>query len=929
MTIIYSYKPLHKNLLILLLATILIFSSFNILEACGGKDAIISEDPLLSNQNGKYDITDDQGNLLIHKSEISINPEMARAIAEKFVIDNTETPPLPLTFRKLEYVHGKLIYQFESRPFENYNGKYHLGPVNFKVDNLMLDVDAVTGDLFLATGCGSAPAKLLYRYNYTDFDGFGPVSTESYASNNTNFIARKTGNQILIDGKINPEEWKDTGHRYFYVGTYKAHSPSEEHQDPYYYAEVWTQIDDDNIYFALKTDTPFWAGLMFKNDANLGMLWSYLDAKVMKSDGAVSDRHFKKREDGTYFLKQDDNDHIISKGHHQDGFYTYEFSFPLKTNDKQDVPFEIGKAYNMLLVIGNTAEHYGIFTLDDAHKNHDHSQNNKGHADVWASNETMFRIGDASDNDIYGSPLSAAFTNFDSGFDPSKSSNHFHYLSTHLKDFAGRSSLTGIISWITVFLGLLGTGIIIRRFSSTSPDQPLRKDSEGFDLMKIKWLKQFITSKYFRYIFIIPTLIIFLAIIFYGFFDVQEGQRNIATVFTWTLWWSLIIFSLILMGRFWCMMCPFAFIADLAQKVVSLNKKLPHWLQNMGLQTIGFLVLTWAFTILAFGGNPFLTSMVILIILAAAVIFSMIYERRSFCRHLCPIGAVIGIYSMVSPIELRSCNKGRCDIHTRKTCKEACPMLESPEDMDNNVYCNFCMKCQPKCPSQNLSLRLRSFGKDIYASIHKSRAEALAALFLLGVVIVETLAMTSSWGPLKNNFSSLTGITAPTVVYTIVFSIIILVPVAVFYLVCHLLRIWLGKNEYKTDDIVRNFAFLFIPLGIGLHFAHNIQHLLIESPIAIPATIRFFQNLGIGTSLSLNWNPSPLIGLQPIFYIQMIILIGGLFFTLYILYRMLRRYQKPLYHIYKMTLAMSFYAIVVVLSAIYMLGLPMSGRHVH
>ena len=918
-----------KYLAITLLTAAMALSSINISEACNGKDVILSDNPLLLNQNGQYTVKDDHGNLLIHESEVYITPELARGIAEKFVIDNVEDPPLPLTFRKFEFVHGKLVYQFESQQLDNYNGKYHLGPVNFKVENLMLDVDAVTGNLYLATGCGSAPAKLVYQYNPRDFDGFAPVNTETFASNNTSFIARKTGNQIKVDGRIDPEEWKQTGHRYFYLGNYKPHAPSEEHKELNYYVEVWTQIDDDNIYFALKTDTPYWAGLMFKKDANLGMLGAYRDAKVMKSDGDVSDRYFKTRPDGTFFLEQDENDHIIAKGHHQDSFYTYEFAFPLKTDDKQDIKFEKGKAYNMLLVVGNTQDHYGIFTLDDAHKNHDHSKNNEGHADVWASNETIFRIGDAADTDIYGNPLAAALTGYDSGYDPSRSNNHFHYLNTHLKDFAGRSSMTGTISWLMVFLGLIGIGIIITRLAKSPSDQTRQTGSEGFDLMKVKWLRPLITSKSFRLIFIIPTLFIFLAIIYYGFFDVQDGQRNIATVFTWTLWWSLIIFSLILLGRFWCMMCPFAFIGDLAQKVVSLNKKLPSWLQNMGLQIIGFLLLTWAFTIMAFGSRPFVTSVVIVIILAAAVVVSMIYERRSFCRYVCPVGAVIGIYSMVSPIELRSCNKGRCDVHKSKTCKEACPMLESPEDMDNNVYCNFCMKCEPVCPSHNLSLRIRSFGKDIYTSIRRSSAEAIAALFLLGVVIVETLAMTSSWEPLKESFSSLTGITAPTLVYTIVFTAVLLIPVVVFYMTCYLLKLWLGKNEYKTNGLAKDFAFLFIPLGVGLHFAHNIQHLLIESPIALPTTIRFLQNIGIGTSLSVNWNPSPLLGLQPIFFIQMTILIIGFAFTLYVLYRLLKRFHKPLYHAYKMTFAMSLYAIVVVLSAVYMLGLPMSGRHIH
>lgn len=917
-----------------ILAALLSFTVFFSLQvrelyACGGSDVILSDDPLLLNQNGRYQAKDDQGNLLIHESEIYIKPELARAIAEKFVIDKIEDPPLPLTFRKFEYVHGKFVYQFESRPLDGYNGKYHLGPVNFQVGKLVLDIDAMTGSLYLANGCGSAPAQLLYNYNPADFDGNLPVSSETFASNNTSFIARRTGNPVNIDGRISPEEWKNTGHRYFYLGTYTSHDPSAEHPEPYYYAEVWMQIDDEHIYFAVQTDSPYWVGLMFKNDANLGMLWAYRDAKVMKSDGEITDRYFRQRPDKTYYLENDKHDHIAAKGSHQDDFYTYEFAFPLKTHDKQDVDFEAGRAYNMLVVVGNTLDHYGIFTLDKAHANHDHSRNNEEHADVWASNETTFRIGDAADRDIYGNAVAAAFTNFDSAFDPSKKNNHFHYAAAHIKDFVGRSSMTGLISWLSIIAGLIGAATIISRFSASPSGRSPREPHEGFDLMKIKWLRRIITSKYFRYAFIVPTLGIFLAVIYLGFFDVQDGQRNIATVFTWTLWWSLIIFTLILMGRFWCMMCPFAFIGDLVQKVVSLNKRLPHWLQNMGLQTVGFLVLTWAFTIMAFGSRPFVTAVVIVIILAAAVIFSVIYERRSFCRHICPVGAVIGIYSMVSPVELRSCSKGRCDVHKKKTCKEACPMLESPENMDNNVYCNFCMKCEPACPSHNLSLRLRSFGKDIYASLRKSGAEALAALFLLGVVIVETLAMTSSWGPLKNSFSSLTGINTPSLVYTIVFVLVIAVPVAVFYSVCYLLKLWLGKNEYKTQDLVKDFAFLFIPLGVGLHFAHNIQHLLIESPIAVPATIRFLQNIGIGTSLSVNWNPSPLLGLQPIFFIQMGILTTGFVFTLYVLYRLLKRFQKPLYHVYKMTLAMSLYAVVIVLSAVYLLGLPMSGRHVH
>ena len=177
--------------------------------------------------------------------------------------------------------------------------------------------------------------------------------------------------------------------------------------------------------------------------------------------------------------------------------------------------------------------------------------------------------------------------------------------------------------------------------------------------------------------------------------------------------------------------------------------------------------------------------------------------------------------------------------------------------------------------------------------------------------------------------STFLGINSSTVLYTLNFSLIILIPVGVFYIMCYLLKLWLGKAEYQTKGLVTEFAFLFIPLGIALHFAHNLQHLLLESPMATPATIRLLHHVGIGTSLSTDWNPLPLLGLKPIFFIQMGILVAGFGFTLFLLYRLLRRFQKPLRHVYKMVIAMTVYALLVVLSSIYMLGLPMSGRHVH
>jgi hypothetical protein len=55
----------------------------------------------------------------------------------------------------------------------------------------------------------------------------------------------------------------------------------------------------------------------------------------------------------------------------------------------------------------------------------------------------------------------------------------------------------------------------------------------------------------------------------------------------------------------------------------------------------------------------------------------------------------------------------------------------------------------------------------------------------------------------------------------------------------------------------------------------------------------------------------------------------GMVLSFLFLYRVLKKVEKPLCKNYKTAAAMSFYALVVVLSSIYMLGLPMDGRHVH
>ncbi|MFQ5976177.1 MAG: FAD-dependent oxidoreductase, partial [Candidatus Hydrothermarchaeales archaeon] len=145
---------------------------------------------------------------------------------------------------------------------------------------------------------------------------------------------------------------------------------------------------------------------------------------------------------------------------------------------------------------------------------------------------------------------------------------------------------------------------------------------------------------------------------------------NIATVITWLLWWTLLIFVIVGIGRVWCMMCPFAAIGDWSKKIKRGRRKVPKKFRNLWISIFAFTLLTWAsYSQWSIIGSPFATAIVAIALILGAVIGSVIFEKRSFCLHACPLGGLIGLYSTVAPVELTVKEKGK-----EPPCQTACPI---------------------------------------------------------------------------------------------------------------------------------------------------------------------------------------------------------------------------------------------------------------
>jgi ferredoxin-type protein NapH len=87
-------------------------------------------------------------------------------------------------------------------------------------------------------------------------------------------------------------------------------------------------------------------------------------------------------------------------------------------------------------------------------------------------------------------------------------------------------------------------------------------------------------------------------------------------------------------------------------------------------------------------------------IMVIVLVFA-VYVPRSWCRYLCPHGAIMAIMNRFSFIGLHrepfKCEKGAC-----RSCVQVCPtrvpILDLPWEKFSHPECIYCMKCADACP---------------------------------------------------------------------------------------------------------------------------------------------------------------------------------------------------------------------------------------
>jgi len=405
------------------------------------------------------------------------------------------------------------------------------------------------------------------------------------------------------------------------------------------------------------------------------------------------------------------------------------------------------------------------------------------------------------------------------------------------------------------------------------------------NILRFPFIKTLFVNRWPQFVVMVIALAGFLLAILSGFFGTPVGSRNFGIVFVWIAWWAILMLVAVpFLGRGWCSICPIPAPGEWLQRGAvlgprgqanGLERRWPKRFRNIWLQNGTFLLVALFSTVIL--TQPRVTAIVLAAFLFVAIGTSLVFERRAFCRYLCPVGGFIGLYSQLAPVEVRVIDTAICTAHTEKTCYTGsedgygCPWDIFPPGMVKNTYCGTCMECLRTCPHDNLAINLRSFGADLSVDRNRKMDEAYKAFIMLGAAAVYSTVLLGPWGALKLAAYSVGS--QPWLAYTASFLTLLLLALpSTFWL-----TVWFGKKRSGSLQPIKKLfiaqSYSLVPLGLSAWVAFSLSFVFANFSYVLTALSDPFGwgwNL-LGTA-GISWTPW-LTNLTP--FLQVVVLVGG------------------------------------------------------
>lgn len=429
------------------------------------------------------------------------------------------------------------------------------------------------------------------------------------------------------------------------------------------------------------------------------------------------------------------------------------------------------------------------------------------------------------------------------------------------------------------------------------------KNAFRLDLLThVPWLRRVLLSYWYPEGIWIGMMAVFVPVVVLGLIGPQDRNSSVTLNLFWAWWWPGYLFLFAFVGRLWCAVCPFMITGEWLRRVslwlfprqqLSWNTQ---WLNRWGAWVVfgGFVAIYLWEQLWDLPNHAYLSAWLLLVITAGAVIFSLIYERRLWCRYLCPIGGMNGMFAKLSMLELRStqqvcgsqcstfgCYKGSdatpvtfADaLPTEGQATAGCPLYSHPAQLQDNRDCMLCMTCLKACPNRSAQLNLRFPASDLLDNHRGFWAEAALLLLLLGGVFMHhghTILGWLGWGALPMD--------ADHLLISIPIALALLsIPAVVTYGTHAIARLFDPQQPTYLTVI-----YAYLPLTLAANLAHYIPAAMTEAGQILPILARTFGVSSAGMP-TLTWS------MDVAQFLQGVTLLSVLVFSPYPLLRMTKR----------------------------------------
>jgi DNA-binding NtrC family response regulator len=352
---------------------------------------------------------------------------------------------------------------------------------------------------------------------------------------------------------------------------------------------------------------------------------------------------------------------------------------------------------------------------------------------------------------------------------------------------------------------------------------------------------------------------------------------NPGMLVTWLVWFPLLPVSAFAVGRLWCGVCPIAGIGDLAGRIKRFNLPAPAILKRLDFWLLAatFILVDYVEELFGVADRPWATAMFLVVIVYLAVAMTVLFERKTFCRYLCPLAGVLGAYSAMSILEIRgnkkvcqtqcgdhTCHKGTADV-------PGCPLSAYPASINTNAECMMCLNCLKSCENRGVQLNLRPPLQELWRNTAPMLSMSVFAVILVGLMAKHQFPALTSWITTQQQLGwSDAG--AHTILF-VGFALLAIVP----FMVSSMLSAAASRERVSANAAAYGIAFL--PLAFSGHLAHLAHEFLGEGIYAlwgymVKAWDSVIRNVPIAAS---TYVASPFVSPSVVTFIAFLLVCGG------------------------------------------------------